>query len=56
MPAPALEVSGNVITLNEAEMQQCREGGGCVLAPRGELFRMIEEQSRRMAGSCGNRT
>ena len=56
LPAPALEVIGNVITLNEAEMQQCREEGGCVLASRGEIMRVIEDQSRKMAGSCGNRT
>ena len=56
MPAPAFEVVGNAITLNEREVQQCREEGGCVLASRGEIMKLIEDQSRKMAGSCGNRT
>lgn len=56
MPAPALEVSGRVLTLTEDEIEQCRDGGGCVFVTREKLLEAIENQSRKMAGSCGNRT
>ena len=56
LPAPAMEMEGNVITLSDHDMQECHEGGGCVVVSRQQILDAIEEQSRKMAGSCGNRT
>ena len=36
-PAPAYQVEGNVFTLTDQEMAQCRAEGGCVLYSREGL-------------------
>lgn len=56
LPAPAMEMEGNVLTFTDAERVQCAAGGGCVVVTRARLREAIEEGARKFAGSCGNRS
>ena len=56
MQAHSVLVQENVITLSEDEVQECIEGGGCVIVTREKLWYAIQEQAQKMAGSCANKT
>lgn len=54
--APAIELHEGKFTMSESELEECRSGGGCVLATRLRINAFIDRKSREFAGSCGNRT
>ena len=43
-PLGAAELKANVITLNEAEVQTCRDGGGCVLVTKQIVLKLLAAQ------------
>lgn len=56
LPAHGLSVQENVITLSEADVQECIDGGGCVFVTREKLWKAISEQAQKMAGSCATKS
>ena len=43
-PLGAAELKANVITLNDVEVQTCRDGGGCVLITKQIVLRLLAAQ------------
>jgi hypothetical protein len=41
-PLCALEKEGPVITLTDEEDALCEDGGGCIVAPKDELYKAFE--------------
>lgn len=42
-PVPAVTVEGNRVTLDEAEMKQCADGGGCLFIAHGDLDKLVKK-------------
>ena len=56
MQAHSVLVQEKVITLSEDEVQECADGGGCVIVTREKLWHAIQEQAQKMAGGCADKT
>ena len=56
MQAHSVVVQASNIMLSDDEVQECIDGGGCVIVTREKLWYAIQEQAQKMAGSCANKT
>lgn len=55
-PVNAIQREGNVITLTDEEAAACEAGGGCVVAPKAEIQRVLLEVHTRTLQGCKDRT